>query len=105
MNIVKPRVSNERTEGYMSILNQAMQMVRDAPMYQLTKTELATKCGITHPTINWYFGSVEGLKTMIVREALECNDQLIIARAIVENMQEVAHLTRDERAQALKSLI
>lgn len=105
MNIIKPRVSNERTEGYMSILEQAMQMVRDAPMHQLTKTHLATKCGITHPTINWYFGSVDGLKTMIVREALDRDDKLIIARAIVENMKEVEHLTRDQRARALKSLI
>ena len=83
-----------------AIMNATLQLWADDPV-TITTRAIATVCNVTHGSILYHFGTIEGLKTQAAKQAVEIGRSRVIAQLIATRHAAVANMDAKTRRMHL----
>lgn len=67
------------------IVQTATNLSYEGGLYDWTLRDIAEHVGLTQPGVKYYFYSAEGLRELIIRNAIRTNDVAIVTQALAKH--------------------
>lgn len=83
------------------VLSAAMYVARKSGLQGLNRDRIAKHARVSAGTVSGAFGSMDDLKSAVVKEALRIGEWKIVCEAIVLKHPAVKSLSKDDRLRAL----
>jgi AcrR family transcriptional regulator len=87
------------------ILGAAVTLARKVGYRKLTREDVAREAETAAGSVNYYFGSTEGLRTAVVEYAIEHEIVTIVAEAIVAKHTATDKITPTKRRSILSQVV
>lgn len=92
-------------ERSIQILACAVNLAAEKGLYAMTREDIAEAAGISTGRVSGCFGTMEALRTRVLREAIRTENLPIIAAGIAARAKPIAKVSADLRMRALSSLM
>lgn len=111
---IRPMCTNKGTNTYKgrankdtridNILDIALDLCDEVGLYNVTRIELADRCGISPSLIGHHFGTMVKLRRQIIRKAIVTERLSVIAQGIALNDPHAKKAPEELKTRALASL-
>lgn len=87
------------------ILETAMELSREHGYTSITKNQIGKICFVAPTLIDYYYGDMGEFRDLIVAQAIEDSDAVIVAQAIVNKHPLTENITSELRQAAAGTLL
>lgn len=101
---MKPRTRMQPEARRENVLNAAMKEAEKVGFNKVQRSAIAKRADCSVSLVTHYFGTVQQLQRVIMREAIRTDNDKIIAQGVVAKHPQCRKLTPERKFQALEAI-